>query len=51
MERTNCNEKPDFKYIYFLKFIAILLITNSHFKPIYEGALSQFAFGGALGCA
>lgn len=51
MERTNCNEKPDFKYIYFLKFIAILLITNSHFKHIYEGALSLFAFGGALGCA
>ena len=43
--------KQRYEYIYFLKFIAILLITNSHFKPVYDGALSQFAFGGAMGCA
>lgn len=40
-----------FDYVYILKFIAILLITNSHFKPVYEGALCQFAFGGAMGCS
>lgn len=51
MDLTQAKTKPDFKYIYFLKFVAILLITNSHFKPVYEGALSQFAFGGAMGCA
>lgn len=43
--------KQRYEYIYFLKFIAILLITNSHFKPVYDGTLSQFAFGGAMGCA
>lgn len=40
-----------FDYVYILKFIAILLITNSHFKPVYEGALCQLAFGGAMGCS
>lgn len=44
-------KRVEFEYIYFLKFIAILLITNSHFKPVYEGGLSQLAFGGAIGCA
>lgn len=44
-------KRVEFEYIYFLKFIAILLITNSHFKPVYEGGLSQLAFGGAMGCA
>lgn len=40
-----------FDYVYILKFIAIILITNSHFKPVYEGALCQYAFGGAMGCS
>lgn len=51
MDLVLTNKKPDFKFIYFLKFVAILLITNSHFKPVYDDVLSRFAFGGAMGCA
>ena len=40
-----------FDYIYLLKFLAIILITNSHFKPIYTGSLVPLAFGGAMGCS
>lgn len=40
-----------FDFIYLLKFVAIILITNSHFKPIYNGDLKSLAFGGAFGCA
>lgn len=46
---TNMQKKYDF--VYLLKFLGIILITNSHFKPIYSDNLKQFAFGGALGCA
>lgn len=44
-------QKELFIWIYTLKVIAIILITNSHFKPIYDSSFSQFAFGGAMGCA
>ncbi len=40
-----------FDFVYMLKFVAILLITNSHFKPVYSGTFSQLAFGGAMGCS
>ena len=40
-----------YDYVYILKFLAILFITNSHFKPVYPEHLNQFAFGGAMGCA
>lgn len=40
-----------FDFVYILKFVAILLITNSHFKPVYSGSFSQLAFGGAMGCS
>ncbi len=43
--------KQRFLFIDVMKVIAIMLITNSHFKPVYEGDLSRFAFGGALGCS
>lgn len=33
-----------FDFVYMLKFVAILLITNSHFKPVYSGTFSQLAF-------
>lgn len=34
-----------------MKFFAIVMITNSHFKPIYSGSLVQLGIGGAFGCA
>lgn len=43
--------KTYYYFIDFLKVIAIILITNSHFKPIYGDTFSVFAFGGAMGCA
>lgn len=43
--------RPHYYHIDLLKFIAIILITNSHFKSIYEGGLSNIGFGGAMGCA
>ena len=44
-------ENKIYNWIFTLKAIAIILITNSHFKPIYPSFFSQFAFGGAMGCA
>lgn len=44
-------EHKIYNWIFTLKAIAIILITNSHFKPIYPNNISQFAFGGAMGCA
>ena len=40
-----------YDFIDFLKFFAIVMITNSHFKPIYSGSLVQLGIGGAFGCA
>ena len=44
-------QKIIFDWIFILKAIAIILITNSHFKPIYGEYMSMFAFGGAMGCS
>lgn len=44
-------ERKTFDFIYLLKFLGIIMITNSHFKPIYSGSFKQMAFGGAFGCA
>lgn len=35
-----------FDYIFILKVLAIVFVTNSHFKSIYSDNLSHFAFGG-----
>lgn len=43
-------ERKIFDFIYLFKFVAIIMITNSHFKLIY-GSFKQLAFGGAFGCA
>ena len=40
-----------FDFIDIMKAIGIVLITNSHFKLIYEPVASSIAFGGAAGCA
>lgn len=44
-------QKIIFNWIFTLKALAIILITNSHFKPIYSESFSQLAFGGAMGCS
>ena len=48
---SSINTRCKYDFIYILKFVAILLITNSHFKTVYPEFLSKFAFGGAMGCA
>lgn len=40
-----------FNFIHILRAIAIVLITNSHFKPVYPPSWSLLASGGAVGCA
>lgn len=45
------HNKKIFDFIFLFKVIAILFITNSHMKPIYNDIFSQLAFGGAFGCA
>lgn len=49
----DCNmaDRKTYDFIYLLKFVAIIMITNSHFKPVYNGSFKQLAFGGAFGCA
>jgi len=44
-------KRVKFDFVYILKFVAIILITNSHFKPVYSGIFCQLAFGGAMGCS
>ena len=51
MMEDDKKKQQKYAFINFLKVIAILLITNSHFKPIYEGIGSNFAWGGAMGCS
>lgn len=48
---TKPNHNNLYDFIFIIKTIAILLIINSHMKPIYEGSLDKLAFGGAFGCA
>lgn len=43
--------KKYFDFITLLKFVAILLITNSHSKWMYPESLSSLGSGGAWGCA
>lgn len=38
-----------FDYIFILKVLAIVFVTNSHFKSIYSDNLSHLAFGGGNG--
>jgi len=45
------SEKKFFDYITLLKFVAILMITNSHSKWMYPDSLQSLACGGAWGCA
>ncbi len=40
-----------FDFIFIFKTAAILLIINSHMKPIFPDFLDVLAFGGAFGCA
>lgn len=40
-----------FNYIHIIRFLAIVLITNSHVKPLLPQSLQFFASGGAAGCA
>lgn len=49
-ENIKSPQSSKFDYIFILKVLAIVFITNSHFKSIYSDNLSRFAFGGAMGC-
>lgn len=40
-----------FDFVYVLKFIAIVMIVNSHSKWMYPESLSALGIGGAWGCA
>lgn len=40
-----------FNYIHIIRVLAIVLITNSHFKLLLPQSLQFFASGGAAGCA
>lgn len=45
-ENIKSTPSSKFDYVFILKVLAIVFITNSHFKSIYSNNLSQFAFGG-----
>lgn len=48
-ENIKSTPSSKFDYIFILKVLAIVFITNSHFKPIYSDNLSRFAFWGGNG--
>lgn len=45
-ENIKSTPSSKFDYIFILKVLAIVFITNSHFKSIYSNNLSRFALGG-----
>lgn len=45
-ENIKSPQSSKLDYIFILKVLAIVFITNSHFKSIYSGNLSRFAFWG-----
>lgn len=45
-ENIKSPQSSKFDYIFILKVLAIVFVTNSHFKSIYSDNLSRFAFGG-----
>lgn len=48
-ENIKSTPSSKFDYIFILKVLAIIFITNSHFKSIYSDNLSRFALGGGNG--
>lgn len=54
MSETNVSQKiapVRFDFVSVLKFIAIVMIVNSHSKWMYPGSLAFLGIGGAWGCA